>query len=94
MAISRLSRPLRRPSAPVEPVAQAPAAPSVQDAGADLITPDEAAALLKVGRKVLERWRGAGGGPAYLRFNAKTIRYRQRDVQAFIDGSVRTNTAG
>ena len=93
MSISRLKQHRRHPQTTVPPAITARGTPSPAGS-ADLITPDETASLLRVGKKVLERWRGAGCGPAYLRFNAKTIRYRQHDVRAFINDSIRTNTAG
>ena len=94
MAISRLTHPRSNQGSQAALAVQPPAAPLPLGGSADLLTPAEAAALLKVSKKALERWRGAGGGPPFLRFNAKTIRYRRRDVLAFIEGSVRTNTAG
>jgi hypothetical protein len=57
------------------------------------MTPAEAAALLGVNPKVLERWRGTGGGTAYARLSSKTIRYRREDVDAFVAARVRASTA-
>jgi hypothetical protein len=59
----------------------------------ELITPAQAADLLRVRAKVLERWRGTGEGPAFVRLSSKTIRYRREDIDAFVAGRVRASTA-
>jgi hypothetical protein len=61
--------------------------------GIGLLTPAEAAKRLGVGERVLERWRGTGDGPAYVKFTSRTLRYRAEDLEAFVSGSVRRNTA-
>jgi hypothetical protein len=72
-----------------------PATPKTTTAGdGTLLTPAEAASLLSVTEKVLERWRSTGDGPTYVRLTRKTIRYRTSDINAFISGNVRANTAG
>jgi hypothetical protein len=58
-----------------------------------LLTPTEAARLMSVTKKVLERWRSVGNGPAFVRLTAKTIRYRHADVAAFVIDKLRANTA-
>lgn len=58
-----------------------------------LLTPPEAAALLSVGVRTLERWRREGSGPVYLQLSRKTIRYRQTAILAFVYDSERRNTA-
>ncbi len=91
----------RKPS-PCAPAAQAPACagpphrptPSA-DAQADaLLTPAEAAGKLAVTERVLERWRGTGEGPAFVKLSRKTVRYRAADIGAFVAGSLRSNTVG
>jgi hypothetical protein len=69
------------PSGPQEPIS------------GGLISPTKAAMWLGVAPKVLERWRGAGGGPSFVRFNRKTIRYRMGDLEAFVASHVRATTA-
>ena len=53
----------------------------------------EAAALLGVSAKMLERWRGTGAGPPYLRLGHRTVRYAVRDLEAFIASRRRASTA-
>jgi hypothetical protein len=43
---------------------------------------------------VLERRRGTGDGPEYLRFSGKTIRGLPGDLDGFAARSRRTSTAG
>ncbi len=64
-----------------------------QPSPARLLRPAEAAEQLGVTAKTLERWRGAGDGPAYVRCNSKTIRYRSDDLDAFVLEHLRKNTA-
>jgi sarcosine oxidase delta subunit len=49
--------------------------------------------MLRVNTKVLERWRGAGGGPRFVRLTRKTIRYQLSDIEAFIAARLRSSTA-
>ena len=59
----------------------------------ELITPAVAADRLSVTAKVLERWRGTGDGPVFVRLTSKTIRYRPEDLDAFVAGRTRASTA-
>jgi len=45
----------------------------------------EAAAYLSISTAQLEKWRHFGGGPAFLRYGRKCIRYRISDLDAFRD---------
>jgi hypothetical protein len=83
-------------------LAVAPAQPATQPGGpsadgersrARVITPAETAALLCVQAKILKRWRGAGGGPKFIRLSSKTIRYRHDDIDAFVACRMRASTA-
>jgi DNA-binding transcriptional MerR regulator len=51
----------------------------------ELYTPKEAAALLKVSTSTLRYWRTIGRGPAVVRLESGTFRYRQDDLMAYID---------
>lgn len=68
-------------------------APSASRDPGQLMAPADAAALLDINAKVLERWRGTGEGPAYVKLSSKTIRYRREDIEAFVAGRVRVSTA-
>lgn len=92
----RKDRPV--PRHPIQPCRGAdPAAPAPADAPqrpiSDLLTPDAVAGRLGVSTKVLERWRGSGEGPAFVRLSRKTIRYEAAAVDVFIKSRVRNSTA-
>jgi hypothetical protein len=93
-----LNRPLGdvRTSCPESPVA--PSAPQAEAASpkkspVGLLTPDEVRLRLGVTPKALERWRGSGEGPLFVRLSRKTIRYRAADVDTFVNGRVVASTA-
>ena len=50
-----------------------------------VLTPDEAADYLGVTSHHLRRLRGVGGGPKFLPWGARTIRYRKVDLEAWLD---------
>jgi predicted DNA-binding transcriptional regulator AlpA len=58
-----------------------------------LLAPEDVAVRLGVSRKALERWRGTGGGPRFVRFGHKTVRYRVEDVEAFVVERLCVSTA-
>jgi hypothetical protein len=69
-------------------------APPAGDPGSTtLLTPAAAAAMLGVTPKALERWRGTGAGPVFVRLSAKSVRYRPADIAAFVEGRLRASTA-
>jgi len=49
----------------------------------DLLTPAEAARVLRVSPKTLPRWRWSGDGPDFVRIG-RSIRYRRADLESFI----------
>src|SRR5262245_5060523 len=53
-----------------------------------LLTPDEAAAVLRVSARTLDDWRQAGGGPAFVRVG-RLVRYRVEDVESYCVQSLR-----
>ncbi len=58
-----------------------------------VMTTDEVARYLGINKKTLDRMRGRGDGPSYLRLTGKIIRYRRADIDNFIESRVRSNTA-
>lgn len=52
----------------------------------------QTADFLKVSKQTLEAWRLRGGGPVYLKFG-KAVRYRQEDLDTFIEKAVRRSTS-
>ena len=58
----------------------------------ELLTTPEAARLLTLSPRTLERHRLAGTGPRYAALG-RAIRYRRRDVLAFVEGHLRRSTS-
>jgi excisionase family DNA binding protein len=57
-----------------------------------LMTQREAAALLRLSERTMERHRTAGTGPRYLALG-RAIRFRRRDVLDFIERNARQSTS-
>jgi hypothetical protein len=57
-----------------------------------LLTPIEAAAILKVKPNTLAKWRVTGEGPPFIRVG-RSVRYRARDIACFIDRRTRHSTS-
>jgi predicted DNA-binding transcriptional regulator AlpA len=58
-----------------------------------LLTPPEAAALLRVAERTLADWRYRGVGPRHIRYSGRALRYRLSDVDAWLESRARTSTA-
>ena len=52
---------------------------------------DEAADFLGLQRTTLEAWRCRGGGPRFVKLG-RAVRYRQADLDGWIESRVRENT--
>jgi hypothetical protein len=57
-----------------------------------LIGSDEAAALLGVSESSLNKWRGTGAGPHFVKVGARVL-YDPRDLEKFISASRQRSTA-
>ena len=57
-----------------------------------LLTQREAAVVLRLSTRTLERWRVAGIGPRFVRLN-HSIRYRQQDLDAHVAARVVASTS-
>lgn len=51
----------------------------------ELLTTKGAAAYLGLSPATLEKWRIRGVGPSYFRLGTKAIRYRQSDLDIFMN---------
>jgi predicted DNA-binding transcriptional regulator AlpA len=60
---------------------------------ARLLDQREAAQILSVSVRTLERHRVTGTGPRFCRLG-RLIRYRERDLEEFVGRSLRTSTSG
>lgn len=50
-----------------------------------LLDTDQAADFLNVPPRRLEAWRLLREGPKYIAFNSRSVRYRMRDLLAYLD---------
>ena len=57
----------------------------------NLLTTPKAAEYLGLSRNTLNRWRWDGRGPRYLKLGS-AVRYRQSDLDAFIEAAERNHT--
>lgn len=56
-----------------------------------LLQPDALAEFLQISTKTLSNWRSLRVGPAFIRLQGGVIRYRQEDVDAWIDDQADTS---
>ena len=61
-----------------------PTATGRETAGQSLISPNEAAQWLGVKPEVLAQWRYRGIGPAFVRFNERSVRYRPTVIREWV----------
>ena len=55
-------------------------------------TEPEAARLLRVSERSLQRWRGSGEGPTFVRAGRRIL-YRPDDIEAFLEASKARSTS-
>jgi hypothetical protein len=58
-----------------------------------LMSPREAAAYLALSAATLAKWRFLGGGPAYLKYSQRCVRYRQDVLDAWLAARTTQHTA-
>lgn len=49
----------------------------------EILTPEEAAAFLRISPETLRTWRHLGEGPRYLKMG-RAVRYRRTDLEAWL----------
>lgn len=57
-----------------------------------LINETKAAEYLGYTIRALQNWRVRGGGPKFIKVSARSIRYRRRDLNAWVEAHVRNHT--
>jgi excisionase family DNA binding protein len=57
-----------------------------------MLRTEQAAKILDVTKSTLEAWRCRGGGPPFVRYG-RAVRYREEDIERFIESKVRLNTS-
>lgn len=58
-----------------------------------LMNEKEAARLLGFAVRTLQTWRSRGGGPPFIGFSARCVRYRREDLDAWIAENRRLSTS-
>lgn len=58
-----------------------------------LINETQAAEYLGYTIRALQNWRVRGGGPKFIKVSARSIRYRRRDLNAWVEAHVRQHTS-
>ncbi|MFT6558341.1 helix-turn-helix transcriptional regulator [Sneathiella sp.] len=58
-----------------------------------LMTEKEAAAFMGYTMRALQNWRLRGGGPNYVKVSSRSIRYRFRDINDWIEARIINNTS-
>lgn len=51
-----------------------------------------AAGVLCYSVRALQNWRYRGGGPLYIKVSARSVRYRRRDLLAWVEARIVANT--
>jgi excisionase family DNA binding protein len=57
-----------------------------------LLTVEDAAARLKISKHTLNRWRGTGEGPPYIKSGPRLVRYNQGALDAWAQDRTRSST--
>jgi helix-turn-helix protein len=58
-----------------------------------LMCEKDAAAFLGYTIRALQNWRLRGGGPQFVKVSARSIRYRRRDLMAWVGARLRTSSS-
>ena len=58
-----------------------------------LLNEKEAAGFLGYSVRALQNWRLRGGGPRFVKVSSRSIRYRRRDLLAWIEEHLRSSTS-
>lgn len=58
-----------------------------------LLTETQAAKYLSLTTRALQNWRYLGRGPHFVRISRRAVRYRQCDLDEFVELNIRTSTS-
>ena len=59
-----------------------------------LIPERDAADFLGYTMRALQNWRLRGGGPTFIKVSSRSIRYRRRDLVAWVESKLAEHTTG
>lgn len=66
---------------------EAPISPAI------LMTEKEAAQVVGFSVRTLQAWRVRGAGPRFVKVSARCVRYRQRDLEEWVEERLRSSTS-
>jgi len=72
------------------PGSQPDKAPDTQET---LLTEQQAATLLNVNPRTLQKWRVQGGGPRFVRMSRRCIRYWPKDIREWVQNRIKSSTS-
>lgn len=58
-----------------------------------LLNEKQAAEVLGLSHRTLQNWRVKGGGPRFVKLSG-SVRYRERDLEAWVESRVTASTSG
>lgn len=58
-----------------------------------LLNEQEASRMLGFTIRALQNWRVRGGGPQYVKISKRSVRYRRRDLLAWVNKHLKANTS-
>jgi excisionase family DNA binding protein len=59
----------------------------------EVLTTDQAAAHLALGRSTLEKWRCSGTGPKFIKLGLRRVGYHKADLDEWVASRRRTSTS-
>ena len=58
-----------------------------------LLTEQQAASLLNVNPRTMQKWRIQGGGPRFVRMSRRCIRYWPKDLRDWVQNRIKSSTS-
>lgn len=58
-----------------------------------LLNEDRVAEFISINPRTLQQWRLKGIGPPFVRISSRCLRYRYRDLLAWVEQRIRTSTS-
>lgn len=58
-----------------------------------LLTENQAADYLQLTPRALQAWRYKGFGPRFVKISARAVRYRQEDLECWVESRLRLSTS-
>jgi len=59
----------------------------------DLLRTTDAALLIGIETRTLEKWRVTGLGPPFVKISNRAVRYRHKDLQEWVNARLRNSTS-